>query len=175
MQKENRKDDNRVESRISIKIVLLLTLNICCCLLLGWFLYTVIANSNSEKVYEDRWLDFFLPTSFIVVTSLLCFIMILYTIVCFNYRIVIDTSLRTMTCFSLLHSKGALLKLDDYSGYYTQQKTTRGIVDGHIARAHQEICYLIDYQEKCHQVMSSMAYSNYKQMKEALGLPEVKR
>ena len=152
-----------------------MTLNTCCCFLLGWFLYTVIAGSNSEKVYENWWLDFFLPTLFIVATCLLCFIMMLYTIVCFKYRIVIDTSLRTMTCFSLLHSKGVLLKLDDYSGYYTEQKTTRGIVDGHIVRAYQEICYLIDCQKQRHQVMSSMAYSNYKQMKEALGLPELRR
>ena len=47
-----------------------------------------------------------------------------------------------------------------------------GPVDGHILRGRQEVCCLVDWQKRARQIMSSMAYRNYGQLKEAPGLPE---
>lgn len=148
-------------------------LNAGCCLLLVWFLYYVLGSGSKEKTCDNWWLGFFLPTLFIVAICLLCLVVVLYNIVRFNYRIAIDRSLRTMTRFSLLSPKGVTLKLDEYVGYYVETKTTRGMFDGHLSRVRQELCYLVDAQDCIYQVMSSAAYRNYPQLKEALGLPEL--
>lgn len=62
------------------------------------------------------------------------------------------------------------LKLDDYAGYYVRTKTTCAPVDGHILRGRQEVCCLVDWQKRARQIMSSMAYRNYGQLKEAPGI-----
>lgn len=173
MKKENGTNERIVQSKISVKMMLVGLLNAGCCLLLAWFLYYVLGGDNQEKAYDNWWLDFFLPTLFIVAVCLLCLVVMLYHIVCFNYRIAIDKSLRTMTRFSLLSPKGVTLKLDEYVGYYVETKTTRGMFDGHLFRARQELCYLVDSRDCIYQVMTSAAYRNYQELKEALGLPEL--
>lgn len=173
MEKENRMNERVVQSKVSVKTVLIGLLNAGCCFLLAWFLYYLLGGGDKGKTYENWWLDFFLPTLFMVAVCLLCLVAMLYGIVCFNYRIAIDRSLRTMTRFSLLSPKGVTLKLDEYAGYYVETKTTRGMLDGHLFRARQELCYLVDSQDRIYQVMSSGAYRNYEQLKEALGLPEL--
>lgn len=171
-QKDHR-NEKIVRSKLSVKMVLLGLLNAGCCFLLGKFLYYGLENSCAGKVYENWWLDFFLPLLFVGVVGLACLVMLFFVLICFKYRIVVDTSLRTLTAFSLLHLKGVSLKLDDYTGYYVRTKTTRAPVDGYMIRGRQEVCYLVHPQKRPRQIMSSMAYRNYGQLKEALGLPEV--
>lgn len=173
MEKENRTHERIVQSKISVKTMLVGILNAGCCLLLVWFIYYVLGGRDTEKAYANWWLDFLLPTLFIVVVCLICLVVMLYNLLCFHYRVAIDRSLRTMTRFCLLSPKGVTLKLDEYAGYYVAIRTTRGMLDGHLFRARQEICYLVDSQDCIYQVMSSGAYRNYQELKEALGLPEL--
>lgn len=170
---EDQRNGKIVRSKLPVKMVLLGLLDAGCCFLLGRFLYYGLENSCAGKVYENWWLDFFLPLLFMGMVGLACLVMLFCVLVCFTYRIVVDTSLRTLTAFSLLHPKGVALKLDDYTGYYVRTKTTRAPVDGYIIRGRQEVCCLVDGQKRARQIMSSMAYRNYGQLKEALGLPEV--
>lgn len=173
MKKENRPNESIVQSKISVKMVAIGILNAGCCLLLGWFLYYMIKNHQAEKVYENWWLDFFIPTLFVAAVCVLCLVTLLYTLVCFHYRLVINKDLRTLTRYSFLHSKGVTIELNHYAGYYVKTKTTRGMLDGYMLRARQELCYLVDSQNYIYQLMSSLAYRNYEQLKEALGLPEL--
>lgn len=173
MKKENCPNEEIVQSKISIQMMFLCFISVCCCFFLGWGLYEVVGSYATEKIYDDWWLDFFLPVLFVAAICLLFLITLLYTIVCFKYRVVISKSLRTMIYFSLWHSKGVTLKLDDYTGYYAQTKTTHGTVDGQFLRLSQEVCYLVDSQKRSRQIISSIAYRNYKQMKKALGLPQI--
>lgn len=173
MKKDNRRNGEIVRSRISMKMVFLFLLDGCCCFLFGWFLYTMIGSGNEEKV-DDNWcLDFFVPLLFMATVCLLCLITIFYIVVFFKYRVVINRSFRTMTGFSLWHVKGATLQLDDYAGYCVRTKTTRGLFNGHIIEARQEVCYLVDSRGRTYHIMSSISYRNYEQLKEALGLPEI--
>lgn len=171
-QKDHR-NEKIVRSKLSMKMVLLGLLNAGCCFLLGKFLYYGLENRFAGKMYENWWLDFFLPLLFVGAVGLACLIMLFCVLICFKYRIVVDTSLRTLTAFSLLHPKGMTLKLDDYTGYYVRTKTTRAPVDGYMIRGRREVCYVVDMQKRPRQIMSSIAYRNYGSLKEAPGLPEV--
>lgn len=171
MKKKKRQNEKIVQSKISIQMMFLCFISVCCCFFLGWGLYEVVGSYAAEKIYDDWWLDFFLPVLFVAAICLLFLIVILYILVCFKYRIIIDKSLRTMTFFSLWHPKGVIFKLDNYAGYYIRTTITRSRIDG--VQLRQELCYLVDFKKRKQQVMSSIAYRNYKQLKEALELPEI--